>query len=93
MYLANIPKYVNAVDFGAKCITTRKKRNQSSGVMSDYSLRWLPFHDRYLNTPVEPMHLLKNISEQLVKLLSGLTDTMKVRMDEKACKRFRGTLA
>lgn len=69
----------------------RKEIKQSSGVISDYSLRRLPFHDRYLNTPVEPMHLLKNISERLVKLLSGLTDTVKVRMDEKARKRFRGT--
>lgn len=69
----------------------RKEITQNSGLLGDYSLRRLPFHDRYLNTPVEPMHLLKNISERLVKLLSGLTDTVKVRLDEKARKRFRGT--
>lgn len=35
------------------------------------------------------MHLFKNISERIVKLLSGLTDTLKVRSDEKERKRFR----
>ena len=43
----------------------RKDMLQNSGCTGDY-LRRLPFHDRFLNTPVEPMHLLKNISERIV---------------------------
>ena len=35
------------------------------------------------------MHLLKNISERIVKLLSGLRDTLKVHLDEKGRKQFR----
>ena len=62
----------------SKPMTSRERKDmlQNSGCTGDYSLRRLPFHDRFLNTPVEPMHLLKNISERIVKLLS---DTLKVR--------------
>lgn len=67
----------------------RKELIQSCGCTGDYSLSRLPSHDRYLSTPVEPMHLLKNVAERIVKLLSGLTDTVKVRQDEKERKRFR----
>ena len=42
-----------------------------------------------MNTPVEPMHLIKNISEHLVKLLSGIEDSVKVRREEQERKRFR----
>ena len=69
--------------------TERKQLIKRTGCTGDYSLRRLPHHDRYANTPVEPMHLLKNIAERIVKLLSGLTDTLKVRTDEKDRKRFR----
>lgn len=44
-------------------------KNMQYGCKGPYSLRRLPFHDRYQNTPVEPMHLLKNIAEHIVKLL------------------------
>ena len=67
----------------------RKKIVRSSGCTGEYSLSRLPNHDRYISTPVEPMHLLKNISERIVKLLSGYTDTFKVREDEKKRNRFR----
>jgi hypothetical protein len=74
----------------ASLTTTEKKQLvRTTGCTGDYSLRRLPHHDRYANTPVEPMHLLKNIAERIVKLLSGLTDTLKVRTDEKDRKRFR----
>ena len=69
----------------------RKEKVQSSGCTGDYSLRRLPNHDRFINTPVEPMYLIKNISERIVKLLSGKTDTVKVRVDEKERKRFRSS--
>lgn len=69
----------------------RKRMIQSSGCTGDYSLRRLPNHDRHLNTPVEPMHILKNIAERIAKLLSGVTDTLKVRQDEQHRKRFRSS--
>ena len=50
--------------------------------MQRYALVRLPHHDRYLNTPVEPMHLVKNIGEHIVKLLSGVTDNSKVREEK-----------
>ena len=69
----------------------RKQIVRQSGCTGVYSLRKLPNHDRYLNTPVEPMHLIKNIAERVVKLLSGETDTVKVRMEEKQRNRFRSS--
>lgn len=70
-------------------VQERKDVVKSSGCTGDYALRRLPYHDRYLDTPVEPMHLVKNIAERIVKLLSGLSDSEKVREDEKQRKRFR----
>lgn len=75
----------------AQSVQQRKEVIQSCGCTGDYSLRRLPNHDRYLNTPVEPMHVLKNIAERIVKLLSGITDTVKVRLDEQKRKRFRSS--
>jgi hypothetical protein len=69
----------------------RKEVIQTCGCTGDYSLRRLPNHNRYLITPVEPMHVLKNVAERLVKLLSGVTDTMKVRLDEQKRRRFRSS--
>ena len=60
---------------------------QDSGCKGPYALQRLSHHDCYLNTPVEPMHLVKNIGEPVVKLLSGVTDTLKVR-EEKQRNRF-----
>ena len=57
--------------------------------MGSYTLRKLPFHDRLRNTPVEPMHTLKNISECIVKFISGFKDTVQVRNEEKNLKRFK----
>ena len=71
--------------------TSRKKKKQLariSGCKGSYSLRQLSNHDRYLNTPVEPMHLLKNIVEHIVRLLSGSSDSSKLRMEEKFRGRF-----
>lgn len=81
------------IDALSEPLTNRERKQivQSSGCTGDYSLRRLPHHDRFINTPVEPMHLIKNVSERIVKLLSGKTDTVKVRMDEKERKRFRSS--
>ena len=70
-------------------VQERKDVVKGSGCTGDYALRRLPYHDRYLDTPVEPMHLIKNIAERVAKLLSGLSDTEKVREEEKYRKRFR----
>lgn len=37
------------------------------------------------------MHLVKNMAEHIVKLLSGVSDTKKVRNEEKECNRFADT--
>jgi len=62
---------------------------QKTGCKGPYSLRRLPFHDCYMNTPVEPMHLMKNIAEHIVKMVSGISDSAKVRKEEEHRKRFR----
>ena len=38
----------------------RKAIIKESGCTGSYSLHSLPHHDWHLNTPVEPMHVLKN---------------------------------
>ena len=42
-------------------------------------------------TPVEPMHVLKNVSEHLVSLMIGRSDSPKLRMEEKLRNRFRSS--
>lgn len=37
------------------------------------------------------MHLVKNIAEHIVHLLTGMEDSVKLRMDEKQRKRFQST--
>ena len=52
-------------------------------------MKALPDHDKLLDTPVEPMHLIKNIAEHLVRLVTGIEDSVKVREEEKLRNRFR----
>ena len=61
---------------------------QGTGCTGASTLRTVPFHDRHLNTPVEPMHLIKNIGEHTVNLICGKEDSHKVRAEEKARMRF-----
>ena len=61
---------------------------QQTGCKGLYALRRLPYHDRHINTPVEPMHLVKNISEHIVMLISGSEDSAKARNEEQLCGRF-----
>ena len=61
---------------------------QKTGCTGKTPLRKLPHHDRHLNTPVEPMHVIKCISEHVVKLLCGVEDSIKVRAEERARTRF-----
>lgn len=78
--------YDNAQGTGRKNAIARQ-----TGCKGNYALRRLPNHDRHLNTPPEPMHLLKNIVEHIVCLLSGLQDSHKVREEERVRGRFRDT--
>lgn len=81
----------NAKLTAASTVAERKSIIRESGCKGPYSLRSLPHHDRFLNTPVEPMHVIKNVAERLVKLLSGVTDTVKVRKAEQQSNRFMTT--
>ena len=73
----------------AKSDSEKKRISRATGCKGSYALRKLPNHDRYLNTPVEPMHLIKNIVEHIVRLLSGLEDSAKVRNEEQKRGRFQ----
>ena len=69
-----------------KLVQRRKKRiSRKSGCKGSYTLRKLPFHNRIDNTPVDPMHLIKNIGEHLVRLVAGIAgieDSKHVREEE-----------
>ena len=41
-----------------------------------------------MNTPIDPMHLIKNIVSHCVNLLAGNEDSHKVREEEKSRQRF-----
>ena len=76
-----------------KVTTTKKQKKLArlSGCKGTYSLSQFSNHD--LNTPVEPMHLLKNVVEHVVRLLPGAEDSRKVRMEEKVRGRFTSSWA
>ena len=75
----------------AKTKAEQERLLQETGCKGTYSLQRLPNYDRYLNTPVEPMHTIKNISERLVTLLAGKSDSAKVRAEEQSRGRFPTT--
>lgn len=62
----------NAKYCAAVSAVKKKKLSQETGYKGPYSLQRLPFHDQYFNTPVEPMHLLENVAEHIVKPISAL---------------------
>ena len=76
-------KYVSALT-----AEQRKKEVRKTGCKGSYALRKAPGHDRVRMTPVEPMHLIKNIAEHMVLLISGVEDSKKVRLDEQVRGRF-----
>lgn len=85
-------KYIDSANGGYSAAETASKRKevaQETGCKGSYALRQLPGHDRVANTPVDPMHLLKNIAEHLINLLSGVEDSEKVRREEQSRGRFR----
>ena len=85
-------QYVDLANAKLLSVETAKARiqlTQETGCTGLSALRKLPHHDRHLNTPVEPMHLVKVIGEHIVKLLSGVEDSIKVRNEEKIRGRFK----
>lgn len=86
--------YVKEANERYSAATTAKEAKviaQETGCKGSYALQQLPGHDRILNTPVDPMHLIKNLGEHVVNLISGASDSPKVRAEEKARKHFRST--
>ena len=75
----------------SKSKNEKKRIATQTGCKGNYALRRLPGHNRFLNTPPEPMHLIKNIVEHIVCLLSGLEDSRKVREEERERGRFPET--
>ena len=69
-------------------VAEKKIKAQSTGCKGTYALRSLSHHDRILDTPIDPMHLIKNIVEHLVKLIVGVEDSVKVRKQEQELHRF-----
>ena len=84
-------EYVDDANGTYLSLTTKAQRVQhcqETGCKGPNPLRKLPNHDRYNNTPVEPMHTIKNISERMVNLISGISDSSKVRDEEYSRDRF-----
>lgn len=84
-------KYVDEANARYESASTQKDKNELSqidGCKGSYALRNLPHHDRLLNTPVEPMHLIKDIVEHIVRFIAGVEYSVKVRKEEKSCGRF-----
>ena len=78
--------YVDETDANEK-----KMILQQTGCKGPYALHRSPLHERILNTPVEPMHVIKNVVKRMVELISGQEDSQKVRMEEKRRNRFRSS--
>ena len=84
-------RYIDNANDAYKALETAKAwtaKAQSTGCVA---LHALEHHDRLLNTPVEPMHLIKCISEHIVKLILGGEDSAEVRNEEKQQLRFRSS--
>jgi len=66
----------------------RKELVKKTGCKGSYSLRVASSHNRVLDIPSDPMHRVKDIVEHLVNVIVGKEDSIKVRQQEKQCKRF-----
>ena len=90
--MAKTMEYINSANKRYELATTRKEKYliaKETGCKGQYVLKELPDHDKLLDTPVEPMHLIKNIAEHLIRLVTGIEDSVKVREEEKLHNRFR----
>ena len=83
--------YIKAANRKYTAASTKKEKSKQikkNGCKGTCVLQKLPYHDRFLDTPVEPMHLIKDISEHIVRLLAGAEDSIKVRREEQSRRRF-----
>ena len=71
--LAKNMAFIDKTNLKLQHADSKKKKDiiLKTGLKGECCLRQLSFHDRYLHTPAEPMHLIKNIVEHIVKLISG----------------------
>ena len=98
-YVPPIPKpktqaYIDWANGSYSAAVTNKERTKlarETGCKGPYSLRRLPHHDGYLSTPVEPMHLLKNVAEHIVHTLNGIKDSLKVRRGTWSILKYLGS--
>ena len=73
MYIDNANgRYVSA--------STSEQRNKEAR-KGMYAFRQVPGHDAVLMTPVKPMHLVKNITEYIRHLISGIEASTKDCLD------------
>ena len=80
VYVAN----ANADYVSAGTVKEKKALTQETGCKGSYSLEALPKHDRFLSTPVEPMHLLKHC-RTLCQFITCMEDSLKVRRFVSMC--------
>ena len=81
----------NAEYAAATTMAERKELVQVTGCKGVCPLSKLPLHERILNTPVDPMHLIKNVVSHIVNLIGGNEDSTKVRQEEKQLSRFKSS--
>ena len=60
----------------------------ATGSKGSYSLMKHPFHDPIKQTVPDAMHVIQDVAEHILKLITGTDDTMKVRKCEMDLKRF-----
>ena len=72
----------------AESHSQRKRIFQKTGCKGSCALRTLEGHELFINTPIDPMHLIKNITSHCINLITGLEDSCKVCAEEKFRQRF-----
>lgn len=84
-------KFIDAANDKYLRTTSRQELTdlvQTTGCKGPYALRKVLYHDCILNTP-DPMHLINNIAEHCINLISSSSDSYKVREQEKIENRFK----
>ena len=69
--------YVDDANVKYLAAENKKEVFQETGCKGPYPLRKLDLHDRIKNTPIDPMHLIKNIVVHVVNLIAGHEDLIK----------------
>ena len=78
-------------EYESATTSDRSKIAKRTGCKGTYASCSLSGHDRLLDTPVDPMHLIKNIGDHIIELLAGNTDSIKVCLEEEKLGRFKGS--